>query len=149
VSEFLEYTLDKFTFRVATDRFYNAEGVWAKAEGAHIMVGLSDFFQQHHGDVAFAEVTPAGTDVTAGDTFATIETIKVDIDLPCPLSGVILEVNEAMDLEAEIINQDPYGQGWLAIIEATDWPADQAELLESQAYFEHMQAEAESINESE
>ena len=138
MSEFLEYTLDKFTFRVATDRFYNAAGVWAKVEGVHILVGLSDFFQQHHGDVAFAEVAPAGTAVTAGDTFATVETIKVDIDLPCPLSGAIVEVNEAMDFEAEIINQDPYDQGWLAIIEATDWPADQAELLDPLAYFEHM-----------
>jgi glycine cleavage system H protein len=134
---------------VAADRFYNAEGVWAKVEEAHIVVGLSDFFQQHHGDVAFAEVAPAGTAVAAGDTFATVETIKVDIDLPCPLSGAIVEVNEAMDFEAEIINQDPYDQGWLAIIEATDWPADQAGLLDPLAYFKHMQAEAESINEAE
>jgi glycine cleavage system H protein len=148
VPEFLEYTLDKFTFRVATDRFYNAEGVWAKVEGARIVVGLSDFFQQHHGDVAFAEVTSAGTAVAAGEPFATIETIKVDIDLPCPLSGIIVEVNEDLDFEAEIINQDPYDRGWLAIIEATDWLADQEKMLDPQAYFEHMKAEAESINES-
>jgi glycine cleavage system H protein len=148
VSKFLEYTLDKFTFRVAADRFYSADGVWAKVEGAYILVGVSDFFQQHHGDVAFAEVAPAGTAVVAGEPFATIETIKVDIDLPCPLSGAIVEVNEALDFEAEIINQDPYGQGWLASIEATDWPADQGKLLDPQAYFEHMKAEAESISES-
>lgn len=146
--KFLEYTLDKFTFRVAADRFYNAAGVWAKVEGAHILVGLSDFFQQHHGDVAFADVAPAKTTVAAGDTFATIETIKVDIDLPCPLSGHIVEVNEALDFEAEIINQDPYGRGWLAIIEATNWLADREKLLDPLAYYEHMRAEAETLNES-
>lgn len=58
---YLETTVDKFTFRVATDRLYNAAGVWAKADGQQITLGVSDFFQQHSGDVAFAEVLPAGT----------------------------------------------------------------------------------------
>ena len=142
MAEFLEYTLDKFTFKVATDRFYNAEGVWAKADGSRVTVGVSDFFQQRNGDVAFAEVREVGTAVSTNASCATIETIKVDVELPCPLSGTIATVNEKLELEAEVINQDPYGDGWLAAIEPDDWAADQANLMTPEAYFEHMKAQA-------
>ena len=142
MTDYLDYTLDKFTFKVATDRFYNPEGIWSKADGGRVKVGVSDFFQQHNGDVAFAEVVEAGTAVFANDEFATIETIKVDIELPCPVSGTIAEVNEKLELEAEVINQDPYGEGWLAIIEAADWATDQAKLMTPEGYFEHMKTQA-------
>ncbi len=142
MAEFLEFTLDKFTFKVATDRFYNPEGVWAKADGNRITVGVSDFFQQHHGDVAFVEVAAEGTAVAANDEFATVETIKVDIELSCPVNGTVVAANEKLELEAEVINQDPYGEGWLAIIEASDWTADQANLMTPEAYFEHMKVQA-------
>lgn len=142
MDDFLTYTLDKFTFKVATDRLYNEAGVWAKADGDRVTLGVSDFFQQHNGDVAFAEVEEVGTAVSPADTFATIETIKVDIELASPVNGTILEINETLELEGEVINQDPYGAGWLAIVEAADWAADQANLLTPEAYFAHMQRQA-------
>ncbi len=142
MSDYLEYTLDKFTFKVATDCFYNSEGVWAKADGNQITVGVSDFFQQHNGDVAFAEVKEASTAVSAGEDFANIETIKVDIELSCPVSGTIIAVNDKLEMESEIINQDPYGAGWLVTIGAKDWPADKANLMTPEAYFAHMKAQA-------
>jgi glycine cleavage system H protein len=142
MTDYLDYTLDKFTFKVAMDRFYTPEGVWAKAEGDRVTVGVSDFFQQRNGDVAFAEVWEEGSAVTVGDEFANIETIKVDVELLCPVSGEIVSVNETLELEAEVINQDPYGAGWIAVIEAADWPADQINLMTSQAYFEHMKVQA-------
>lgn len=143
MSEFLEYTLDKFTFRVATDRYYNADGIWAKEENGQITIGLSDFLQQRSGDIAFAEVAEPGTELGSGDEVANIETIKVDISLPSPVSGTVIETNPAMEMEPEVINEDPYGEGWLAIIEAADWPVDQTQLLDPQSYFNHMVAEAE------
>lgn len=142
MTEYLEYTLDKFTFKVATDRAYTTEGVWAKAEGDEITVGVSDFFQQHNGDVAFAEVWEQGAVVAISDKFANIETIKVDVELSCPVNGKIIAVNDTLELEAEVINQDPYGTGWIAIIKADDWLIDQAKLMQPQAYFEHMKAQA-------
>jgi glycine cleavage system H protein len=142
MSQYLEYTLDKFTFKVATDRFYMVEGVWAKADGDQITVGVSDFFQKHNGDVAFAEVVEVGTAVSANDEFADIETIKVDIALSSPVSGTVTAVNETLEMEAEIINQDPYEAGWIAIITAADWPTDQANLMTPEAYFEHMKVQA-------
>lgn len=142
MNDYLAFTLDKFTFKVATDRYYNSEGVWAKADAGRITVGVSDFFQQHNGDIAFAEVAAVGTAVSAGDGFADIETIKVDIEIPCPVSGVITAVNDRLELEAELINQSPYEDGWLAVIETADWDADRARLMTPEAYLTVMQVQA-------
>jgi len=141
--DFLETTVDKFTFRVATDRFYSSEGVWVKEENGHLRIGLSDFVQQRSGDVAFAEIKPAGTTLAAGDKIAMIETIKVSISYTSPVNGKIVEVNPAMNDAQEAINQDPYGAGWLAQMEVADWETECAKLLEPQAYYEIMKGQAE------
>ena len=143
MTEFLETTVDKFIFKVATDRSYSSEGLWAQADGNRIRIGLSDFLQQRSGDVAFADVKPAGTVLTADDEVATIETIKVNISLTSPVNGKVVEINPAMATAPEAINQDPYGEGWLAVIEAADWEADKVTLLEPQAYFNLMRGQAE------
>ncbi len=141
--EMLELTVDKFTFRVATDRSYSPEGVWVKQEPNGVRLGVSDFVQQRNGDVAFAEVKSVGTGLKPGDEIAVIETIKVDISLASPLSGRVIEINPAMETAPEAINQDPYGAGWLALIEATSWAGEQAGLLDPQAYFARMKTAAE------
>jgi glycine cleavage system H protein len=78
-----------------------------------------------------------------GDEVATIETIKVDIMLPSPIAGKITAVNEELELAAELVNQEPYEAGWLALIQPTDWEADKANLMAPEAYFTYMKAEAE------
>jgi glycine cleavage system H protein len=143
MTEYLETTVDKFTFKVATDRSYSSEGVWVKEENGRVRIGLSDFVQQHAGDVAFAEVRPAGTVLASGDEVANIETIKVNIAFAAPVNGKIIEVNPAMSDAPEIINQDPYGAGWLAVVEISDWETERARLLDPQAYFEIMKSQAE------
>lgn len=142
--EFLETTVDKFVFKVATDCYYNKEGVWARVEGDRVRIGLSDFLQQRSGDVAFAEVKPEGTLLELGDEVAVIETIKVDIALSSPVSGKVVQVNPAMEDAPEAINQDPFGEGWLAEIEASEWEAERSKLLDPKAYFVRMKAEAEN-----
>jgi len=135
MTEFLELTVDKFIFRIPTDRYYHSEGVWTLAEGDRVRIGLSDFLQQSSGDVAFAEVQPEGSALAFGDEIAVIETMKADVSLPSPVTGKVVEVNPAMETAPEVINQDPYGEGWLAVIEAEDWDSDRARLLDPQAYF--------------
>ncbi len=143
MTEYLETTVDKFTFRVATDRLYNDEGVWAKWEDGLVRVGLSDFVQQHSGDVAFAEIKPAGTQIAADEEVAAVETIKVNISLSAPSGGEVQEVNAALATAPEAINQDPYGTGWLVLVRPADWEADKAHLLEPHEYFARMKAQAE------
>jgi len=143
MTEFLKTTIDKFTFNVATDRYYNEEGVWALAQGNRVRIGISDFLQQGSGDVAFAEIKPVGTVLEVGGEIAVVETVKVNISLSSPVSGSIVEINPLMETAPEIINQDPYGEGWLAIIEATQWESDSSHLLDPQAYYSRMQIQAE------
>ena len=143
MSDFLETTLDKFTFKVATDRRYTPEGVWAKEENGRVRIGLSDFVQQRSGDVAFVEIKPAGMVMAAGEELAVIETIKVNITYTSPVNGKISEINPAMADAPEAINQDPYGKGWLAVMEVVNWEAQRAKLLDPQAYFKIMKGQAE------
>jgi glycine cleavage system H protein len=138
----LELRLDKFIFQVAADRLYSDEGVWVKLEGYCVRIGLSDFLQQRSGDVAFAEVKPVETELSVGDEVAVIETIKVNIGLSSPVSGVVVAVNPLMETAPEAINQDPYGSGWLALIEAREWENDRIRLLDPPAYLARMRAEA-------
>lgn len=141
--EFLETTIDKFTFRVAADRAYTPEGLWVSAVGNQVRVGLTDYLQQRSGDVAFAEVKPAGASVAVGAELATLETIKVNTSLSSPVSGTVAQVNPVLESAPEVINSDPYGEGWLAVIDAADWASDRARLLPAEQYFEHMKQQAE------
>lgn len=143
MADFLETTVDKFTFKVAIDRVYSEQGLWLKEQNGRVRIGLSDFVQQRNGDVAFAEIKPAGTVIAFGDEVAVIETIKVNITFTSPVDGKIVEVNPAMNDAPETINQDPYGAGWLAEIEVTEWDTDRVALLDSQTYFKLMESQAE------
>lgn len=141
--EMLELTVDKFAFRVPKGLYYNDGGVWVKPEGHAARLGLSDFSQQRSGDMAFAEVKPVGTALKPGDEFASVETIKVNVILPSPVTGAIAEINRALEDAPELINQDPYGKGWLAGVELTDWEADKAKLLDAEAYYALIKRQAE------
>ncbi len=142
VSSFLSFQVDKFTFRVATDRKYSTEGVWVKKQGSSYVLGVSDYLQQRSGDVAFVEVKPAGEYLSIGDEFAVMETIKVNISLSSPISGKVAEVNASLETSPEIVNQDPYASGWLAVIEGDDGEGS-SYLMEAQDYLTKIKQEAE------
>ena len=147
MAEYLEATVDKFTFKVPTDRFYCREGLWVlwlQPRGDNrVRVGLTDYLQQHSGDATFLTIKPAGTRVEVGDDLVEFETIKVGITLASPVSGTIAIVNDALELSPEVVNQSPYDKGWLAEIEVTNWEAAQSTLLDAGAYFAVMRAAAE------
>jgi glycine cleavage system H protein len=144
MADVLTFALGKFKFEVPTDRYYSDEGLWVlPEEGDRVRIGLSDFVQQRSGDVAFAEIGPEGTVLGVGDEVTVVETIKVDIYFTSPVTGQVVEVNPAMETTPEVINQDPYGDGWLAVIRAADWETDREKLLDPQAYYELMKRDAE------
>lgn len=147
MSEFIETTVDKFLFRVATDRQYSNDGLWVSWLEPHssnrVRVGLTDYLQQHSGDMAFVTVRPMGSKLQVGAPLADVETIKINLTLPAPVSGTIVAVNAALDVNPEFVNQSPYDKGWLAEIEAADWEAGRAALLDAKSYFAVMKAQAE------
>ncbi len=140
--EYLQATVDKFIFRVAPDRRYSAADVWASSAGNRIRVGLTDYLQQKSGDVAFVNLKPVGTIVAADDELAAVETIKVDLVIPAPLAGKLVGVNQALSERPELVNSDPYGEGWLVEIEP-DTMADFETLPDAASYLPAMRARAE------
>jgi glycine cleavage system H protein len=143
---FLEATVDKFTFRVPTDRIFSPEGIWFKPEAGENSgrwrIGLTDFLQEHSGDLTFALLRPEGTRLAVGDEIGVIETIKVNVSLTSPAAGTIIEINADLEMTPEIINQDPYEKGWLAVIEVSANDDLAARLMTPAMYFEHMKGQA-------
>ena len=146
--EFLETTVDKFTFRVPTDRVFTPEGIWfqptAEDHPNRWRIGLTDFLQQHSGDLTFALIRPEGTQLAVGDEIGTIETIKANLSLTSPVAGTIVGINVDLELTPELINQDPYEKGWLAVIEVAAGDDLASRLLPPAAYFDHMKGQAEA-----
>jgi glycine cleavage system H protein len=142
--EILKVTVDKFTFLVPAGLFFSEAGVWVKLEGGRARLGLSDFAQQNSGDVTFANTKPAGTVLNVGDEFAEIETVKVNVSLPAPVSGTVVEDNPALKDAAELINEDSYEKGWLVVVELADWESDRVHLLDAQAYLALVKDQAEA-----
>ena len=143
----LKLAVDKFTFLFPAGLSYSDAGVWVRFEGPRARIGLSDFTQQRNGDVAFAEPKETGTVVRAGDEAAVVETIKVNLSIPSPVSGRIVETNGDLLASPEIVNQDPYGKGWLAVLEVEDEAAARKALMTADEYMAavKVQAEAEAL----
>lgn len=112
---------------------YSASHEWVKIEGKKVRIGITDYAQQQLGDVVFVDLPAVGEQFTAKSTMATIETITTVSDIIAPLSGEIIEVNDSLEHSPEWVNQDPYGKGWIAIIEPAD-PDELKDLLDASAY---------------
>ena len=140
----LEVIVDKFIFRVQEGLYYNETGVWVAVEGSRARVGLSDFAQQLNGDVAFANVIPIGTQVKATECLGNIETVKAILELPSPVTGRIVEANPDLENSPELINQDPYGKGWMAVLELDRWEEEKSALFDAPQYLELVKRQAET-----
>jgi glycine cleavage system H protein len=140
--ELLQVTVGKFIFRVKPGCLYTEAGVWAALDDATglVRVGLTDFRQQSSGDVVFVELPAAGTRLAAGEDLANIETIKVDMVVSSPTAGEVTAVNHALLDAPELINQDPYGAGWLVELKPAIWPAPG--LIDAETYLALMTAQA-------
>lgn len=112
---------------------YSKDHEWTKAEGKLATVGITDFAQSQLGDVVFVELPVVGATVEAGKAFSVVESVKAVSDIYAPVSGVVVTVNDALTDAPELINQDAYGQGWIAVIEMSD-PAELDKLLDSEEY---------------
>ena len=112
---------------------YTSEHEWIRVEGDIAYVGITDYAQEQLGDIVFVDIQTEGETLAAGDTFGTIEVVKTISDLFIPVAGEVLEQNEALADQPDLVNKDPYGEGWLIKIKpAAD--ADFDTLLDAEAY---------------
>ena len=98
---------------------YTKEHEWARQEGNRVVVGITDYAQKELGDVVFVELPEVGVTIAAMDTFGVVESVKAVSDLYAPVSGTIVEANTVLEDQPELVNASPYGQGWMAVMEAT------------------------------
>ena len=112
---------------------YSESHEWLQLESDIATIGITDFAQTELGDIVFAELPEVGEHLERGETFGTLEAVKTVADLIAPASGEVLEVNDSLAEEAEQINEDPYGGGWLLKIRIDD-AADLEDLLSAQDY---------------
>ena len=117
--------------------YYTEEHEWIRVDGDQATVGITDFAQGQLGDIVFVELPEEGATLEAGDSFGTVESVKAVSDLYSPVGGEVVEVNEALNDNPEKINEDPYGDGWICLIEPTDG-AELDGLLDGAAYRAHI-----------
>ena len=97
---------------------YTKEHEWARQEGNRIVVGITDYAQKELGDVVFVELPEVGTPIEAMGTFGVVESVKAVSDLYAPVSGTVVDANIVLEDQPELVNASPYGQGWMAVVEA-------------------------------
>lgn len=119
--------------KTPTELRYAESHEWAASDGGSATVGITDFAQDQLGDVVFVELPDVGRRVAKGEQMAVIESVKTASDIYAPVSGVIEAVNDALDARPELINSDPYGDGWLVRIGLAD-ASELAGLLDAAAY---------------
>ncbi|MBQ2376432.1 MAG: glycine cleavage system protein GcvH [Bacteroidales bacterium] len=112
---------------------YSEDHEWLRIEGDVAYIGISDYAQHELGDIVFVDVDTVGEEISRNEVFGTIEAVKTVSDLMMPVSGEILEFNEALEDNAAAINSDPYGEGWIIKIKMTN-PAEVEELKDAAAY---------------
>jgi glycine cleavage system H protein len=136
--EYLRTVYDKFELRVRKDYSYARDGIWVNIENRKAKIGMTDYLQRTSGDLAFIELAKLGSTVEKGETFGTAESAKTTVELCSPVSGTIDESNSKITETPELVNSDPYGEGWLVIVAPRKLENDRASLLSAEDYYDLM-----------
>lgn len=112
---------------------YSESHEYVKIEGDCAVIGITDFAQEQLGNVVYVDVPEVGDEVTAGETFGAVESTKAASDLVCPVSGEVVEVNEALEDEPELVNKDAFGEGWIIKVKLAN-PEEVEQLLDAKGY---------------
>jgi len=126
------------SFEIPDDCRFLESHEWLRVENGTARVGISDFAQDELGDVVFVELPREGDELDAGDDFGVVESIKAVSDVYLPVGGTITAVNEDLETEPELLNEDPYGDGWMVELELAD-ESEVDDLLSPEAYREQVE----------
>jgi len=138
--DYREYIYDKFIFKVRKGIYYHKDGCWAEIDGNVATIGVTDFFQTLNGDVANVSLFGDGVNINQDEAFGDIETMKVSVELISPVFGKIAKHNDKTIDMPELVNSDPYGDGWLIKAEVKNFESAQTNLMDSDKYFDYMKA---------
>jgi len=122
------------------DLKYSKEHEWTKSEGQEIRIGITDFAQDQLGDIVFVELPEEGASLAQNEEFSTLESVKAVSEVYMPVGGTISAVNSDLEDKPELVNQDPYGQGWLILVKPDD-PSELDGLMDKGAYLDMLKGE--------
>ena len=142
--EYLVVTHDKFEFRIpAADYWFNENDVWVRPLGDVARVGISDYMQQSLTDINFVDAPSMESTVEQFGELGTLESSKAVFEVVAPAAGTVIAVNPEVISNPTLINEDPYGKGWIVQLKLSNWPEDQELLLNSEAYAKTVKHKAE------
>jgi glycine cleavage system H protein len=121
-------------FNIPDELMYTKDHEYARIEDDLVKIGITDYAQKSLRDIVYVELPKKGSEVTQGSEFGSIESVKAVSELYSPVSGVVEEVNSELENSPEHVNEDPYGEGWIIAIRASNLDADKAKLLNSKLY---------------
>jgi len=123
-------------FEVPENLYYHKEYQWAKVESGKVKIGIIDFAQKQLHDIVYVELPNVGDTITQNEPFGTLESVKAVSDLIAPVTGTIEAVNEELESKPELLNEDPYGEGWILTVVPTNLDADLKAILNFEAAVE-------------
>ncbi|MBU1206836.1 MAG: glycine cleavage system protein GcvH [Proteobacteria bacterium] len=125
------------------DLYYSQEHTWVRVTGNRGTVGITDFAQQEMGEILYTELPDEGSQIEQGDIFGTLESSKTVAELYSPVSGEVISINKDLEEEPSLVNDDPYGKGWLLVIELDD-PSELQELFSAVEYEDFLEKKEEN-----
>ncbi len=123
-------------YEVPEGLYYHKEYLWAKVENGKVRIGISDYAQKQLHDIVFVELPGVGDTITQNEPFGTLESVKAVSDLVAPVSGTIESVNEELESKPELLNEDPYGEGWVVTVAPSNLDADLKAIMNFEAAVE-------------
>jgi glycine cleavage system H protein len=138
--DFFQEVADKFIFTVKKSFLYTENDVWIEMRNGKAKIGITDFLQRQGGDAVFVELPQKGKIVRRGDEISSFETIKAVVSITSPFECTVTEVNSTLNDKPELINEDPYGEGWLVLVSPSHLEEDKQYLMTAEKYFELMKS---------
>ena len=123
-------------FEVPEGLYYHKEFAWARVEDGKVRIGITDYAQKQLREIVYVELPSVGDTITQNDPFGTLESVKAVSDLIAPISGTIKEVNGDLESKPELLNEDPYGKGWIIVVPPTNLDAELKEIMDFNASVE-------------
>ncbi len=124
-------------YKTPPNLLYSSSHEWVTTDGEEVTVGITDYAQHALGDVVFVELPEVGRTLEQGDIFGVVESVKAASDLNAPVSGEVTAINEALVNAPETVNSDPYGEGWIIKLRASDFEHERGSLMDATAYEQH------------
>jgi glycine cleavage system H protein len=135
MAQCVEIVRDGLTCVFPVDAYYSSDGLWVREEGNSVRIGIADhLYHCISPNLSSIEISPPGTSLQLGKPMGSFELLKADVPIPSPIGGVVAEINERLLIDVALLDDDRYGEGWLAVVGVEDFASDRQGLMSAETY---------------